>query len=308
MGDDKLKNNFLKNHLNVWWLRPESALFDAISSTVISQCEMVPPSIDLGCGNGIFSFITAGGSFSLDFDWFINVDFSKQDIYNASKKTRVSKYIKKKPKQKFDWGVDIKPNLLNIAKDLNFYKNLKVWDLNKRFPFEEESFKTVFSNILYWLKNPEVVLKEIYRILMKRGKAILCLPNENFYKFCPSYRWKEFKNPLERELMRTLNLDRGQHILHYFTYRKFSLMANKIGFSKVKVISYLSPLTLRVWDVGLRSLSRPLIRMVNKLNPRERRRIKSEWMDTCMKYLRLLYEMDFRYRGKRGFYLFMLQK
>ncbi len=63
----------IKAHLNVAWLRPESTLWDVIVSTMISKYENKPPSLDLGCGNGIFSLITAGGGgFSVDFDWYIN--------------------------------------------------------------------------------------------------------------------------------------------------------------------------------------------------------------------------------------------
>ena len=60
--------NYLYVHLNVNWLRPESALWDALASSVISQIPILSPSLDLGSGNGSFSFITAGGTFSSKYD------------------------------------------------------------------------------------------------------------------------------------------------------------------------------------------------------------------------------------------------
>jgi len=57
--------DYIKAHLNVAWLRPASALWDVIASTMILKYEIKHPSLDLGCGNGIFSFITAGGEFSV---------------------------------------------------------------------------------------------------------------------------------------------------------------------------------------------------------------------------------------------------
>jgi len=69
MTVDRLSDEFIDPHLNVNWLRPESALWDAIASAVISRFEFVPPAMDLGCGNGIFSYITACGQFALSFDW-----------------------------------------------------------------------------------------------------------------------------------------------------------------------------------------------------------------------------------------------
>lgn len=299
---------FLRNHLNVWWLRPESALWDAIVSTVISRYKIKAASADLGCGNGIFSFITAGGRFSLDYDWFRNVDFSKDDIYDAAKKVKISQYIEKAPKYKFDWGIDIKANLLRQANGLNFYKNLKLHDINYLLPFEDESLSTVFSNILYWPRDPRKTLKEICRILAPEGKALLCVPSEKFYKFCPSYKWKNHKPILYKNLMRAINLGRDKCVLHTFRATQFSEMAKDAGFSVIGCDPYFSPLTLKLWDIGLRPISRPLIKMANKLNPTNRKKIKVEWMNVCLKYLILLYKMEFEYKGEKGFYLFVLEK
>jgi hypothetical protein len=47
---------------------------------------------------------------------------------------------------------------------------------------------------------------------------------------------------------------------------------------------YLAPLTLRIWDVGLRPLSVPLVRMANALSPEARKEIKAEWCDTLMRF------------------------
>ena len=44
--------DFLKAHLNVAWLRPESALGNTIVSIRISKYKIIPPSLDLGCGIG----------------------------------------------------------------------------------------------------------------------------------------------------------------------------------------------------------------------------------------------------------------
>ena len=48
----KAAEEFIEAHLNVYWLRPESALWDAIASSVISRADFVTPSLDLGSGNG----------------------------------------------------------------------------------------------------------------------------------------------------------------------------------------------------------------------------------------------------------------
>ena len=178
------EKDFLEAHLNVAWLRPESAFWDAIASAVISRYSINSPSLDLGCGNGIFSFITAGGRFSLDYDWYINTDterFGKNnDIYDAYLSDSSKKAIIKRPLYNFDVGFDVKINLLRQVMALGFYADTVAGNAVSEFCFKDETFKTVFSNILYWINNPRRSLKKIFNILQSGGEAILCVPDKKF--------------------------------------------------------------------------------------------------------------------------------
>lgn len=301
-------NNFLKAHLNVQWLRPESTLWDTIASTLISKYEVRQPSLDLGCGNGIFSFITAGGNFSIDYDWYINTDvesfWEKKDIYDVCKIDDLRKYIVEKPRYNFTYGLDRKPNLLNQAKALNFYEDLIEYDANLSLPFESEKFKTIFSNILYWLDDPEASLKEIYRILDRNGIALLCIPNTKFFDYCVTYKWKENNS----ELLRLLNRGRSEDIHWGFSYNDFRILVESIGFKVIGHSYYLFPLTLKIWDIGLRPLSPVLIKMANRLNIEDRRTIKIEWIETVIKFLLPLLKMEKEKEDEGGFHLFILSK
>ena len=300
--------DFLKAHLNVGWLRPESALWDTIASTLISKYEISPPSLDLGCGNGIFSFITAGGKLSVDHDWYINVEtegfWEDRDIYDVCKINSLRDCIVKRPTYSYTFGLDIKNNLLKQAKALHFYHNLIQHDANQSLPFKDRRFKTVFSNILYWVSNLKRSLEEIYRILDKNGIAILCVPNTKFFGYCFTYNWKE-KNS---ELLRLLNKGRSECMHWTITYDEFSVLAKEVGFIIVDHSYYLSPLTLKLWDIGLRPLSPLLIKMVNRLSFEDRRAIKSEWIETATKFLLPLYEIEKKSRDEGGFHLFVLRK
>jgi len=255
---------YLKNHLNVWWLRPESALCDAIASTVISRHKIEPPSLDLGCGNGIFSFIPAGGDFSIDYDWFINVDvegfWENKDIYDACQVNKLEPYVAKKPEYTFTYGLDYKTNLLNQAGSLGLYENLTLHDANQILPFENGQFKTVFSNMLYWLNEPLKALKEINRSLQNGGRALLCIPNLKFTEYCFTFSWEEKKS----SLLQKLNRGRSDVMQWFTSYDEFSKMAEAAGFSVVDHSYYWSRLTLTIWDIGLRPISPYLIKMANK--------------------------------------------
>ena len=56
--------------LNAFGLRPETAMWREIDICAMRSFEFSSPSLDLGCGDGLFSFIRAGVCFDLSFDAF----------------------------------------------------------------------------------------------------------------------------------------------------------------------------------------------------------------------------------------------
>ena len=204
MLEQERTHKLLKNHLNISWLRPENVVWDTVASSMISQFEITPPSLDLGCGNGILSFITGGGNFSLDYDWYINVDpqgfWENKDIYNVCKVNGLEDYIVERPAYSFTFGLDRKNNLLKQAEAIGLYENLIQHDANLSLPFEDARLKTIFSNILYWLNEPKKSLAEIYRVLDKGGLALLCVPNKKFFDYCFTYHWREKNSILLKKL------------------------------------------------------------------------------------------------------------
>jgi SAM-dependent methyltransferase len=301
-------HDFLDVHLNVYWLRPESALWDAIASAVISRAEFLSPSVDVGAGNGIFSFITAGGAFSLGYDWYRNVDptgfWQNKDIYDTFERSPDRSSIEKPPDYKIDYAVDAKESLLRQAAGLDFYRETRLADADKRWPFEDGSVRTIFSNILYWLQSADHSLREIHRILQHGGRALLCLQDHRFKDHCISYRWRE-KNS---ELLRLLNRGRTESSYWTTSYDEFSALARRIGFRVADHAAYLSPLTLRAWDIGLRPLSPVLIKMVKLLSETDRDAIKIEWMDTCRPFLNELLTIDSESSEQGGYHFFTLEK
>lgn len=303
----KGKNKFLWNQLNVNWLRPESALWRALDSTLTSKYEINPPSLDLGCGNGIHSFITAGGNFSLDYDWYINTNvggfFENKDIYDAYNVSNISNFISEQPRYKFTFGLDHKKNLCEQARQLNFYDEVILYDANKTLPFENSQIKTVFSNILYWLNNPKRALEEINRILVGGGIALLFVPDIKFKDYCITYHWKEQNS----QLLKKLNRGRSESMQWETSYEDFSHIVENMGFRIIEHKEYLSRLTLQIWDIGLRPISPYLIKMANKLSPEDRRTIKLEWIETIYELSLPIYEMDLNCE-KGGFHFFVLEK
>lgn len=73
--------------LKVYWLRPETALWRYLDIQSMKNFEFKSPSLDIGGGDGLLSFVRAGGEFDLLFDAFQsmkNMDnyFDGEDVWN----------------------------------------------------------------------------------------------------------------------------------------------------------------------------------------------------------------------------------
>src|SRR4051812_24848809 len=103
--------------LNVFWLRPETALWRELDARAMQSFAFKGPSLDIGCGDGIFSFIRSGGRFSPEFDAFramsgLDKYFDNVDVFDAFD-ARVSPAVVQTPTYPIDVGFDHKANLLS---------------------------------------------------------------------------------------------------------------------------------------------------------------------------------------------------
>ena len=132
---------------------------------------------------------------------------------------------------------------------------------NQSLPFQDNSFQTVFSNTLYWLDSSESALKEVWRILRPGRLSLLCFQDHKFKDYCISYRWRERNS----EVRRLLNRGRSETYCWTISHPELVILALKLGYTVISHSHYLSPLTLKAWDIRFRPLSPVLIRMVHAL-------------------------------------------
>lgn len=170
--------------LSVYWLRPETALWRSLDIEAMKEFSFLSPSLDLGCGDGIFSFIRAGGEFDIAFDAFQSMDkldlyFEGVDVFNSFSQDINPKIIKACD-YRIDYALDNKESLLKKAKTLGIHNNFILSNANKRLPFEDNFFSSIFSNIVYWLDNTVNILQEIKRVLKPKGRCCVMLPNKTF--------------------------------------------------------------------------------------------------------------------------------
>jgi SAM-dependent methyltransferase len=306
----------MKELMKFYWLRPETAIWRARDIEVLNGIEFEEPSLDLCCGDGVYSFIRAGGELSDEYDAFIDITntedfFEGDDIYTQEKDNNLDVFTKSPAKYKFTVGFDWKQGLLNKANRLDLYRKLIQGDANNKLPFDDEEFKTVFSNASYWMSNIRGLLSEMQRITMKDGTVIMSVPDEAFLDY--SFYNKYSSNDGIKNIDFLKLLDRGRCASNFQVVRSKSewiSLFNDAGLEVVSHKGYLSGATLKIWDIGLRPFSPALIDMANSLSLNDRLRIKKKWVDESLPLLEgFLDSQDFFENMENpGFHLFVLKK
>lgn len=268
------------------------------------------PSLDLSCGDGMFMFIHLGGVFSDEFDYFYSTNASNfshnsfVDIFNFYNEN-YSPRILTHPTSKINYGTDWKDELLKKSSKLNLYENLLVVDNNNKLQFSDNFFKTIHSNSIYWTKNVEHLLLELYRILQPNGKAILQVATPHHFStldkldlFMPS------------KAMEILDRKRRETMVGLRTFEEWKKLFVKSGFKIDSIRSvYPNQLVIDIWNIGLRPISHLLIQMNDNLSPENRLRIKNEWVDIFFNLFKPFLNLTSNFSNQNSPYLcFILSK
>jgi len=255
-----------------------------------------------------------GGRFDVEFDSFLSIcdvsveDFlsGKKDIYDFPFKKVQKAGIATKPKYTFDYGLDWKHNSLQKASRLGLYRHLVCADANYILPVKDKSLGSIFSNSIYWMKDVSSVMKDLRRVLRDDGKLIALMPDRSIkrhyiYSKYLDHGWKFCK---------VLNMDRYRRIVNCHTFEEWRKIFSNAGFEIGSYSRYLSGRFIELSEVGLRPLSKVLIKMANSLDIHRRAEIKKEWIETLMRIIMPMADDGFLCDrdGEQTFFTFELRK
>ncbi len=270
----------LRRFLNAYWLRPENALWMALRSEVLATAPWAGPVIDLSCGDGVFSFLHAGGVFDDGFDVFGSVKpmteagDERDDIFDHCD-DGYRPAIVRPPAYTIDVGTDLKPNLLAKAGKLDLYGELVVHDNNDRLPFDDGAFQTVYCNAVYWVENVAGLLSEMRRITAAGGRVLLEVKLDSILRFT-----------LERH--RLVLGDRFLDIIGRGRSATWPSLADRAtwearfadaGLRVRRATPFVTRTHAHLWDVGLRPIAPMLIELANGVTPETRTRVKRRWVE-----------------------------
>jgi len=275
-----LTSEKLRAFLRAFWLRPENAMWMTLRSDALACASTPRYDLDLGCGDGVFSFIHAGGRIDPAFDVFHSVGSAggnhgqRLDMFDHVDE-HYEPIVTGIPDTMIRTGTDLKPTLLAKACRLGVYEELVQQDLNDRLPFPDESFETVYCNMAYWVRNVDGLLAEMRRVTVSGGRVLLHVKLDAI-RDCTLTKHGGMLGPKFLDIIGRDRFDSWPTLTDQSTWeRRF----RQAGLQIEQAIPLATTTHAHLWDVGLRPIAPLLIRMANGLHPAERVSIKSEWVE-----------------------------
>lgn len=282
----KTREDYLKEFLNFFWLRPENALMLAIRAEKYASELLAGPKdkkiIDISCGDGVFSFVTAGGELSEDTDMFQAIDNSRKrvgnfDAFDFFEETyKINR--KRTPEIQVTTGTDWKDSLLKKAGKLGFYENLIQHDNNQPLPIATESYDLAYSNSAYWVENFEAHLKDISRITRPGGRIVLEMKIDNIKQFNSMNYAQHLLGTDACELLDAGRLETWKGLRSYAEVKR--ILSDIPDTHLIKAEPIYGGLLAQMWDIGLRPLFNPLTKMASTCPEHIRQEAKKEWNET----------------------------
>lgn len=284
----------LRRFLNCYWLRPENAFWMALRSQALQNHPFDGPSIDLSCGDGVFSFLHAGGDFAPDFDVFREVGKLDQvrdqfaDMFDYLHGD-FAPSINMPPRYKIDVGTDLKSNLLLKSCALSFYESLVQHDNNEPMPFEDNAFTTVHCNSAYWVENVDLFLRDIARITKPGGRVLLSVK----LAAMRDYTLNQHRDMLGQRWLDIIGRGRIESWPSLCDDATWQRRFESAGLQIASRTPFITRTHAHIWDIGLRPIAPLLLRMANALDDTTRQEIKADWIDLLEELLTPLNEATF---------------
>jgi SAM-dependent methyltransferase len=270
----------LRRFLQAYWLRPENAMWMALRSQALSRCTFQPPALDVCCGDGIFSFLHAGGEFAPEFDVFTavgqldRVTREHADMFDHVDDAYAPP-IHRPPAWTIDTGIDLKSSLVRKAGALGFYGRLIEHNCEAPLPFADGAFRTVYCNAAYWVRDIDGFLAELARVTHPRGQLILQVKLKEMERFT----LERYRPLLGGECLELIGRGRRACWPSLLSRAEWEQRFERAGLTIAAVTPVATALHAHIWDVGLRPIAPLLVRMANDLRPETRAEIKREWVE-----------------------------
>lgn len=301
----------LWRYLGLYFLKPNDAINDTLTASLLTKLNWDGPIVELGSGDGVYSYVMHGGIFPFWFDRYLLTDLSKTDIYD-SHLIGILKPLIKLSYPNIELAIDAKESHVKKIKEIGFAAHCKV-STYEDLPIPSKSVEKIFYYTPHGLADHKKALQEAARILMPGGNMLLLLFNNEVKNSFICYRLsKIIPGSIGRYFSR---LDNGRHD----EIANLSKMSSEwkeifydIGLRVKKEHKGLSCFAWKVYDTQTRPLLHFLIRALKVCPMPLRTIIKFIWMILFYPYIVIFYYLfsnEFLVLDKTNCYLaFQVEK
>lgn len=288
----------------MYWLKPFDCINDAANATALLQFDWSKsPIVEIGGGDGVFSFIMHGGRFNFLNDRYGQTDIYKKgdiyDVFNANDNLEISA----RASLRYDVGIDLKRSHLLKSAQTGMYKYL-ISSLPETLSLKKNYFGTVFLYIFHGLTDYDKTLAEIRGAMKNDGTLLMIAVNDSVKSnFVCFNLYKYFKKMnLNRLSDYFFRLDSGRHdeIGDIFSKspEEWKLLLEKNRFRVEAFSSQVSPFLWRIYDTQTRPFLNVLIRFDHMLEILRLKAVfKMVWM--CAWFPLVLLSYHFLARPKK---------
>lgn len=267
----------LWNYFNLYFLKPFDAINDTLTASLLSRFDWSEEFVEIGSGDGVYSYVMHGGTFPLSFDRYLLTDLSQDDIFNSHSQN-ILPCTKSIAFPSIEKAIDAKQSHVIKIKEIGFARKA-ICASYENLPILTESVEAVFYYTPHGLKSHGQAIREAYRILQPGGRMLILLYESDFKsaflcnrlaRLFPGFLGRYFENLDKGRYDEITNLSKSP--------QEWEDFFSRYGFSIQKSHAGLSSFAWKVYDIQTRPLLKPLIRLFNGFPKLLRTFFKLIWM------------------------------
>ena len=272
----------------LYFLKPNDAINDTLTSSLLHRLDWSGQFLEIGSGDGVFSYVMHGGSFPLWFDRYLLTDLCKTDIYDIHHDGvfKPSKILKKPD---IVLSIDAKISHVKKIKEIQFSKSAVVSNY-EYLPLESNVFKNVFYYTPHGLVNHAEAMCEASRVMTPNGRMLILLFNSAIKKSFLCHRLSKITPQPFSSYFSKLDNGRCDEIMGLAkSPEEWRIFFLRHGLEIEKSYSGLSTFAWKVYDIQTRPILKQLVNFFNILPPKFRVIAKLSWMIFFYPYLIIFY-------------------
>jgi SAM-dependent methyltransferase len=275
---------------SLYFLKPFDAVNDTLTASLLARLDWAGEFVEVGSGDGVYSYVMHGGTFPLWFDRYLITDLGRQDIFDTHHRDVIPS---SQPLHFPDISLafDAKPSHVAKVAEIGFVRQ-SVCALSEHLPLATASVANVFLYTPHGLRSHEAAILEASRILKPGGRLLILVYDTAFRDAFICARLSRYFGGRLGRYFAALDNGRYDEITRMARHpEQWTSDFSRYGFEVDRCHAGLSTFAWMVYDTQTRPLLKPLIRLFNLMPMPLRTLVKMAWMFVWFPILILFYAL-----------------